>query len=83
MADYLSDNRLMKKETIETFVKKFGSHHICNSVFIEDGNHIFYRNKLKELALAEGTDSLPFKSSDTGLSMSFNKTEDALANKII
>ncbi|MEP6949430.1 MAG: hypothetical protein ABI863_09155 [Ginsengibacter sp.] len=48
LANYLSDERIMKKEMIEEKVRKYGTDAIKNIVFIEDGNNIYYRDKLKQ-----------------------------------
>jgi ATP-dependent Zn protease len=47
LADHLSDERLIKKESIAEMVKKYGSHHLRSVSFIEDGKHLFYWAHLK------------------------------------
>ena len=47
LANYLSDERIIKKEAIEEMAKQYGSHYLKATEFIEDGKHLFYRNHLK------------------------------------
>jgi hypothetical protein len=51
MADYLSDERIMKKPLIEDYIKENGSKDLKLTVFIEKGSHLYYRNRLKEQCL--------------------------------
>ncbi len=52
LANYLSDERIMKKEMIEERVRAHGTDIIKNVVFVEDGSNLFYRNKLKQQLIA-------------------------------
>lgn len=45
LADFLSDNRMLRKNDIKRFVEKDIS---CNVDFIEDGDCLFYREHLKK-----------------------------------
>lgn len=45
LSDFLSDNRMLRKNDIKRFVEKAIS---CNVDFIEDGDYLFYRNHLKK-----------------------------------
>lgn len=47
LANYLSDERIIKKDAIAIKVKLYGSHNLNSIPFIEDGKHLFYRNHLK------------------------------------
>jgi len=47
LANYLSDERIIKKEAIEEMAKEYGSQYLKATTFIEDGKHLFYRNHLK------------------------------------
>ncbi len=48
LSDYLSDERIIKKDSIEQMVRNFGSAELKNIVFIEDGNNLYYRSVLKQ-----------------------------------
>jgi cell division protease FtsH len=50
MADYLSDNRMLKREEIRTMVK---THAKSTVSFIETGDLIFYRDHLKRQVVSE------------------------------
>ncbi len=45
LADYLSDNRMLRKNEIKRFVEQTASSHL---VFIDEGNQLFYRKHLKK-----------------------------------
>jgi len=47
LADYLSDNRMLKKAEIKRFAELANS---SNKDFIENGDHLFYREHLKKQA---------------------------------
>ena len=47
LANYLSDERIIKKAAIEEMAKQYGTHYLRTTTFIEDGKHLFYRNHLK------------------------------------
>ena len=46
MADYLSDNRMLKKDEIEVLVNKYATTSVS---FIKNGDLLYYRNHLKKL----------------------------------
>ncbi|MDR0927139.1 MAG: hypothetical protein LBO69_05170 [Ignavibacteria bacterium] len=48
LADYLSDNRYIDKEGIKEFIAKYAVDFDMSEI-IEDGELLYYRNKLKEL----------------------------------
>lgn len=47
LSDHLSDERIIKKKQIEEKIRTYGSDAIKNVTFIENGDHLFYRVKLK------------------------------------
>ena len=47
MADYLSDNRMMDKKQIKHYCVKYGIN-FSPDYIIENGDHLFYRNHLKQ-----------------------------------
>jgi len=47
MADFLSDNRMMNKESIEKYCKIYGVNY-SSELIIRNGDNIFYRNHLKQ-----------------------------------
>lgn len=49
MSDYLSDNRLLTKEQVKEYVKKYAKDFDHNEI-VENAAHIFYRQHLKALA---------------------------------
>ncbi len=49
MADYLSDKRTMNKEQIKSYIARYATSFDLGEI-IEDADHLFYRNHLKELA---------------------------------
>lgn len=49
LSNYLSDERIIMKKMIEEMVRKYGSEEIRNEVFINNGDHLFYRKKIKKL----------------------------------
>ncbi|MDR2919956.1 MAG: hypothetical protein LBV72_11405 [Tannerella sp.] len=50
MADYLSDKRFLNKEQVKEFIKQYAIDFDLSDI-IEDAEHIFYREHLKQLAL--------------------------------
>lgn len=53
LSNYLSDERIIMKNMIEEMVRKYGSEEIRNEEFIKNGDHLFYRKKLKSLVVPE------------------------------
>ena len=47
LANYLSDERIIKKDSLEEMATQYGSRYLKATTFIEDGKHLFYRNHLK------------------------------------
>jgi len=46
LANYLSDNRMLKKDEIRSFINK---NTVLDFEFVENGDHLFYRKRLKQL----------------------------------
>jgi ATP-dependent Zn protease len=75
LADYLSEERIIKKKEIEEKVRTYGSEAIKNISFIENGDHLFYRAKLKKEVSAV-IDEAPINLIGAGMgSISLNKNE--------
>jgi len=51
MADYLSDKRSMNKEQVKEFIKQYVVDFDLSDI-VEDAEHLFYRQHLKQLALS-------------------------------
>ena len=52
MADYLSDKRSLNKEQVKEFIQQYAVDFDLSDI-IEDAEHLFYRNHLKQLALKQ------------------------------
>ncbi|MDD7914120.1 hypothetical protein [Polaribacter ponticola] len=46
LANYLSDNRVIYKNKLELLIQDFATE---KTVFIENGDHLYYRSHLKQL----------------------------------
>jgi hypothetical protein len=64
IADYLSDHRQMSKEQIIHYIKKYASN-FDSSTLIENGDLLFYRNRLKEQVAALDSGNLRLVSGST------------------
>ena len=68
LSDYLSDNRLLRKQKIKNIVDDTIAERVN---FIENGDHLFYREHLKQLVNKEN--ALPPKNAYTENAFSLNK----------
>jgi hypothetical protein len=71
MADYLSDHRYMSKQMVYEFLEKYAVNFDMESL-VENGDHLFYRKKLKELV---------HKSSKKAIVGGFKSTAGILLNR--
>ncbi len=76
MADYLSDNRCMSKDTIKEMVGKYSKSFSKNEL-IENGDLLFYRKHLKEkMAAISNNENKAFENSLNTFEISLNKVKN-------
>ncbi len=76
LADHLSDERIIKKIQIEEKVREYGSAYLKNQKFIENGDHLFYRLKLKGQVFEAGNDALEKLLNENQMAISLNKNQE-------
>ncbi len=72
MANFLSDNRVLRKDKIKDFLIKYAKDYNINNI-IENGDHLFYRDHLKDRAAG-----LKFEENTITLSNGFSLNKELL-----
>lgn len=75
LADHLSDERIITKEEIAAKAKQYASAHLNASAFIEDGKHLFYRERLKNQLKNKNIPMMVNTSMDAG-NISLNRQQN-------
>lgn len=72
LADFLSDERIIKKDRIEAMARMYGSDKVKSMRFIEDGKRLFYRDELKSQVMGKDVNAVRNSLFDSGR-ISLNK----------